>query len=44
MTSMEPNTKSFGYKLGHMFAGVVMICLSALALAVTAKIIHWMLF
>ena len=44
MKHVEDKTKSFGYKLGHMYAGVLWLCLSAITLALAAKLIHWMLF
>lgn len=44
MKEYNDKTKSFGYKLGHMYAGVLWLCLSAITLALAAKFIHWMLF
>ncbi len=45
ITSEELNVKeSFGYKCGEWILGAITISAIALLLAVTAKVIMWMLF
>lgn len=38
---MENNNNNIGNKLGRAFVAVIGICLMAIAIAVTAKIIMW---
>lgn len=35
------NKKSFSYRVGQLFAAILFACVAALLIAVTAKLIFW---
>lgn len=42
MKKFSNDERSFGYRLGNLFASLMFLCISAILVAMTVKVILWM--